>query len=90
MSVTASQLNSSSNSTKAFVTALVANGGLLIVEIGAFVVLKNRLGRIYSPRTYLPPPELVVSQMLFSLSFERLLVNALMSCRGVGGDGFQP
>ncbi|KAJ7899036.1 DUF221 family protein [Mycena leptocephala] len=57
MSVTASQLNSSSNSTKAFVTALVANGGLLIVEIGAFVVLKNRLGRIYSPRTYLPPPD---------------------------------
>ncbi|KAJ7629889.1 hypothetical protein B0H17DRAFT_1109402 [Mycena rosella] len=55
MSVTASQV-SSGNSTKTFLTALVANGGLLVVEIGAFLVLKRRLGRIYSPRTYLPPP----------------------------------
>ncbi|KAJ7680638.1 DUF221 family protein [Mycena polygramma] len=54
MSLTASQV-SKSNSTRAFVTALVANGGLLVVEIAAFVVLKSRLGRIYSPRTYLPP-----------------------------------
>ncbi|KAJ7187941.1 DUF221 family protein [Mycena filopes] len=56
MSVTASQLQTS-NSSKSFLTALVANGGLLIVEVAAFVILKNRLGRIYSPRTYLPPPE---------------------------------
>ncbi|KAF7361617.1 hypothetical protein MVEN_00504900 [Mycena venus] len=56
MSVTAKQA-SNSNNTKSFLTALVANGGLLIIEIGAFVVLKNRLGRIYSPRTYLPPPD---------------------------------
>ncbi|KAJ7217741.1 DUF221 family protein [Mycena pura] len=53
--VTASQV-SSSNSTKTFLTALVANGGLLAVEIAAFLILKSRLGRIYSPRTYLPPP----------------------------------
>ncbi|KAJ7085862.1 DUF221 family protein [Mycena crocata] len=56
MSVTASQANSG-NSTKTFLTALVANGGLLIVEVGAFLILKSRLGRIYSPRTYLPPPD---------------------------------
>ncbi|KAJ7141507.1 hypothetical protein C8R44DRAFT_604374 [Mycena epipterygia] len=55
MSVTAAQ--ASSSSTKTFLTALVANGGLLVVEVGAFLVLKNRLGRIYSPRTYLPPPD---------------------------------
>ncbi|KAJ7268676.1 late exocytosis, associated with Golgi transport-domain-containing protein [Mycena haematopus] len=55
MSLTAAQIGKS-NSTKAFLTALVANGGLLVVEVAAFVVLKNRLGRIYSPRTYLPPP----------------------------------
>ncbi|KAF7376421.1 hypothetical protein MSAN_00057600 [Mycena sanguinolenta] len=55
MSLTAAQVNNSNN-TKTFVTALVANGGLLVVEVAAFVVLKNRLGRIYSPRTFLPPP----------------------------------
>jgi hypothetical protein len=38
-------------------TALVTNAGLLTVEVGAFLILKQRLGRIYSPRTYLPPPE---------------------------------
>ncbi|KAF7315698.1 hypothetical protein MIND_00085400 [Mycena indigotica] len=55
--VSSSQATSStSNSTKTFVTALVANGALLAAEIAAFVILKNRLGRIYSPRTYLPPP----------------------------------
>ncbi|KAF7321922.1 hypothetical protein MKEN_00714500 [Mycena kentingensis (nom. inval.)] len=45
-----------SSSTKTFVTALVANGALLAAEIGAFLILKKRLGRIYSPRTFLPPP----------------------------------
>ncbi|KAJ7072039.1 DUF221 family protein [Mycena amicta] len=53
--VTSSQV-SNSNSTKTFVTALVANGALLAAEVAAFIILKNRLGRIYSPRTYLPPP----------------------------------
>ncbi|KAK7031452.1 hypothetical protein R3P38DRAFT_2923651 [Favolaschia claudopus] len=46
-----------SNTTKTFVTALVANVALLAVEICAFVILRNRLGRVYSPRTFLPPPE---------------------------------
>lgn len=45
------------NSDKAFVTALVANGALLIVEVAAFLLLKQRLDRIYSPRTFLPPPD---------------------------------
>ncbi|KAJ7497585.1 DUF221 family protein [Mycena latifolia] len=56
MSVTASQA-SSSNNTKAFLTAFVANGALLVLEVGAFIVLKNRLKRVYSPRTFLPPVE---------------------------------
>ncbi|KAJ7045820.1 DUF221 family protein [Mycena alexandri] len=56
MSVTASQAQDNSRSTQTFVTSLVANGGLLAVEVAAFVILKNRLGRIYSPRTFLPPP----------------------------------
>lgn len=43
-------------STTAFVTALVVNFGLLLVEVGAFIVLKQKLWRIYSPRTVLPPP----------------------------------
>lgn len=56
MSVTAEQASSNST-TKTFVTALVVNGGLLAVEVGAFLILKQKLGRIYSPRTYLPPPD---------------------------------
>ncbi|KAF8917993.1 hypothetical protein CPB85DRAFT_1284409 [Mucidula mucida] len=57
MSISADQV-SKSNTTKTFVTALVVNGGLLLVEVGAFIILKQRLGRIYSPRTYLPPPSI--------------------------------
>ncbi|CAK5265567.1 unnamed protein product [Mycena citricolor] len=53
--VTQSSVNSS-NSTQTFLTSLVVNGTLLAVEVIAFVILKSRLGRIYSPRTYLPPP----------------------------------
>ncbi|KAL0946485.1 hypothetical protein HGRIS_012702 [Hohenbuehelia grisea] len=41
----------------AFVTALVTNAALLTVEVGIFLILKTRLYRIYSPRTYLPPPD---------------------------------
>ncbi|KAJ3756725.1 DUF221 family protein [Lentinula raphanica] len=44
-------------STQSFVTAVVANSALLLVELGLFTGLKQRLERIYSPRTYLPPPE---------------------------------
>ncbi len=42
-----------------FYTALVTNGAILALELLAFVFLKHRLGRIYQPRTYLPPPEYV-------------------------------
>jgi calcium permeable stress-gated cation channel len=48
---------SKGNSTNAFVTALVLNAGLLVVEVGAFIILKSRLHKVYTPRTYLPPPE---------------------------------
>ncbi|KAJ7595058.1 DUF221 family protein [Mycena floridula] len=61
MSLTAGK--STSGTTKTFVTALVANAGLLIVEVVAFVLLKQRLGRIYSPRTYLPPPDKRASEL---------------------------
>ncbi|KAH6914205.1 DUF221 family protein [Coprinopsis sp. MPI-PUGE-AT-0042] len=45
------------NSTNAFVTALVLNAGLLVAEVGAFIILKSRLQKVYTPRTYLPPPD---------------------------------
>lgn len=44
-------------SSKSFVTALVTSTALLAVEFGAFVIMKRKMGRIYSPRTYLPPPD---------------------------------
>ncbi|KAG9226508.1 hypothetical protein CCMSSC00406_0005825 [Pleurotus cornucopiae] len=53
MSVSAE--GAASATTNKFVTALVTNLGLLAVEVGAFVVLKQRFGRIYQARTYLPP-----------------------------------
>jgi hypothetical protein len=40
---------------QAFFTALVANVGLLALEVGLFVILKKKLDYIYSPRTSLPP-----------------------------------
>jgi len=52
---------SKNNNTTAFLTSLAVNGGLLLVEVGAFIILKQRLWRIYSPRTVLPPPEYVFS-----------------------------
>ncbi|KAF9495804.1 DUF221-domain-containing protein [Pleurotus eryngii] len=53
MSVSAE--SAASATTNKFVTALVTNLGLLAVEVGAFVVLKQRFGRIYQARTFLPP-----------------------------------
>ncbi|TFK46380.1 DUF221-domain-containing protein [Heliocybe sulcata] len=55
MSINPSKANSST--TKTFLTSLITNLGILAVEVGAFTVLKQRLGRIYTPRTYLPPPD---------------------------------
>ena len=57
MSLTADQVKHNSGSSKTFATALVANAALLFVEVGAFIILKQKLQRIYSPRTFLPPPE---------------------------------
>lgn len=54
MSINTAKVN---NTTQSFVTALVTNAAILGVEVGAFTVLKQRLGRIYTPRTYLPPPD---------------------------------
>ncbi|KAF7334111.1 DUF221-domain-containing protein [Mycena venus] len=54
MSVTAEEAHASN--TKSFLTALVANGGLLVAEVASFLMLRNCLARIYSPRTFLPPP----------------------------------
>ncbi|KAK7039087.1 phosphate metabolism protein 7 [Paramarasmius palmivorus] len=49
--------NNNSNSTKSFLTSLITNASLLAIEVSAFIILKQRLGRIYSPRTFLPPPD---------------------------------
>ncbi|KZS87835.1 DUF221-domain-containing protein [Sistotremastrum niveocremeum HHB9708] len=46
-----------SASSQSFLTALVTYGATLIVEVGAFIILKQRLKRVYAPRTYLPPPD---------------------------------
>ncbi|KAF8893933.1 late exocytosis, associated with Golgi transport-domain-containing protein [Infundibulicybe gibba] len=48
---------SNSNSSKTFLTALVVNAGLLSVEVAAFLVLRTKLWRIYTPRPYLPPKD---------------------------------
>ncbi|KAF9453915.1 DUF221-domain-containing protein [Macrolepiota fuliginosa MF-IS2] len=47
----------SSGTTSNFLTALVVNGALLGAEVVAFLILKQKLWRIYSPRTTLPPPD---------------------------------
>ncbi|RDB24859.1 Uncharacterized protein RSN1 [Hypsizygus marmoreus] len=52
-----------SNTSKTFLTALVANAALLAVEVGAFLILKQKLWRVYSPRSYLPPPDKRAQQL---------------------------
>ncbi|KZT24096.1 hypothetical protein NEOLEDRAFT_1135644 [Neolentinus lepideus HHB14362 ss-1] len=49
MSIDPSKANSSS--TESFFTSLVTNVGILVlvVEVGAFTILKQRLGRILYP-----------------------------------------
>jgi hypothetical protein len=56
MSVSSQQAQNS-NSLQSFITALVTNAVLLSIEVTAFIVLKSKLERIYSPRTFLPPEE---------------------------------
>jgi calcium permeable stress-gated cation channel len=48
-----------SNTLQSFLTSLGVNAILLTIQVSAFVVLKHKLERIYSPRTYLPPVECV-------------------------------
>ncbi|KIJ24983.1 hypothetical protein M422DRAFT_194019 [Sphaerobolus stellatus SS14] len=43
--------------TQTFLSALISNGTLLGIELIVFIVLKGRLERIYTPRTFLPPPD---------------------------------
>ncbi|KAE9399448.1 DUF221-domain-containing protein [Gymnopus androsaceus JB14] len=54
-----SQVDPSSvtTSTKSFFSAVIGSTALLLIEVSLFLLLKQRLERIYSPRTYLPPPE---------------------------------
>ncbi|KAG8889514.1 hypothetical protein FRB98_003988 [Tulasnella sp. 332] len=56
MSVTQAQLEKS-NSQNSFLSALATNGALLAVQVGAFTYLKGRLHRVYTPRSFLPPPD---------------------------------
>jgi calcium permeable stress-gated cation channel len=51
-------------SAQAFISALVTNAVLLAVQVGVFVILKQKLPRIYSPRTFLPPQECVASSLV--------------------------
>jgi hypothetical protein len=57
MSINPAKANSST--TETFVTSLVTNAGLLVFQVAVFLYLKQHLGRVYQPRTYLPPPECV-------------------------------
>lgn len=82
-----------SKTTQTFLTALVSNSLLLGVEIFIFVNLKNRLRRIYTPRTYLPPPE-SVKLLLQHLSTTRMMItgpagNAHDHFPRVLGNGYQ-
>ncbi|KAG8739154.1 hypothetical protein FRC12_016411, partial [Ceratobasidium sp. 428] len=56
MSIDPNKAESSNNSSQTFGTAFVTNIALLGIQVGAFVVLKKKLKRIYSPRSVLPPP----------------------------------
>ncbi|KAG8744488.1 hypothetical protein FRC10_010053 [Ceratobasidium sp. 414] len=56
MSIDPNKAESANNSSQTFGTAFVTNIALLGIQVAAFIVLKRRLSRIYSPRTELPPP----------------------------------
>ncbi|KAH8913667.1 hypothetical protein BT69DRAFT_136456, partial [Atractiella rhizophila] len=55
--MSAASEDSKNATTETFLTALAINGAILAVEVIVFVLLKDRLSRIYSPRSYLPPPD---------------------------------
>ncbi|KAG9099222.1 hypothetical protein FS749_001789 [Ceratobasidium sp. UAMH 11750] len=56
MSIDPNKAEASNNSSQTFGTAFVTNIALLGIQVGAFVILKKKMSRIYSPRTVLPPP----------------------------------
>jgi len=57
--MSASAALAKNDTAQTFVASLVTNSCLLVIQVGAFVILKQKLGRIYSPRTFLPPQEYV-------------------------------
>ncbi|KZV98973.1 hypothetical protein EXIGLDRAFT_831757 [Exidia glandulosa HHB12029] len=56
MSVVTPDKVAAAGGVKAFVTAIVTNAAILLVEVGAFMYLRRHVKKIYAPRTYLPPP----------------------------------
>ncbi|KXN90920.1 hypothetical protein AN958_03353 [Leucoagaricus sp. SymC.cos] len=58
MSVNRDQALSKGTTTN-FLTALVVNGALLGAEVSAFLILKQKLQRIYSLRSVFPPPDII-------------------------------
>lgn len=55
-----SATSKANNSVQSFVTALVINAGALALEVAAFTYLHSKYTRIYSPRSFLPPPRYIV------------------------------
>ncbi|KAG9007929.1 hypothetical protein FRB93_006948 [Tulasnella sp. JGI-2019a] len=55
MSITQEQLQKG-GSENSFLSAFATNAVLLAVQVGAFTFLKGRLHRVYTPRSFLPPP----------------------------------
>ena len=51
--------DTSSSNTSSFVAALVLNGAVFGVQVGAFCVLRPKFPHIYQPRVTKPPPKLV-------------------------------
>lgn len=90
MSVTADKVNSSTGQT--FLTAFVINAAALGVQLLAFLVLKNRLTRIYGPRTYLPPEECVSIMSFWVMLWcsELWIAREQTLCQEDRGDGYQP
>ena len=75
-------------SSQSFLTALITNTALLIVEVSAFAILQQHFKRVYSPRTFLPPPECVNPLLCCFSTLIRLPENALIPYHLVLGDGF--
>jgi hypothetical protein len=53
--------STANNSVQSFLTALVINAGALALEAAAFTYLHRKYARIYSPRSFLPPPRCIIN-----------------------------